>query len=310
LALTQKIYKLFAAVATQRREPNMAKKNWIYIKRGLSEDPKHREAMGMAVWLFMHICDAADFEKGIVYDWRDKEIAIDMSISTNTVRDWRARLVEKGYITCQQRQHGIEIVIHNWTNPRDYSGKKVNVQGKPYTPPLENNNPQGESQGESQVLNPSTIESSPFIESESESISLRTDEVKEKYKTKATLPAGSSLDWQIATGAEITQADLDLAALKDEAPKMFEKAFGTGQWPWWSNSVWDKFARFVIEAYSKDKSAFGNYIVWRAGAGKYTGFSNKKIRENPTAFMDTGWPEFELTQAQAASNQADESEWL
>ena len=276
----------------------MAKKLWIYLKRGLSEDPKHREAMGMAVWLFMHICDAADFEKGIVYDWRDKEIAIDMSISTNTVRDWRARLVEKGYITCQQRQRGIEITINKWNNPRDYSGKTINIpknQGDAHTPPLENNNPQGESQGESQVLHPSTINSTLFIESESESISLRTDEVPGQYKTR-NLPAGSGLDWQIATGEEITQADIDLAALKDEAPKQFERAFGTGQWPWWSNSVWEKFARFVIEAYSKDKSAFGNYIVWRAGAGKYTGFSNKKIRENPVAFMDTGWPEFELTQ--------------
>jgi hypothetical protein len=138
----------------------MAKKNWIYIKRGLSEDPKHREAMGMAVWLF---------EKGIVYDWRDKEIAIDMSISTNTVRDWRARLVEKKYITCQQRQHGLDIIIHNWTNPRDYGGKKVNIQGESYTAPSENNHTQGEPQGEPQVLHPSNIDSAPFIESESES---------------------------------------------------------------------------------------------------------------------------------------------
>ena len=54
----------------------MSKKNWIFIKRGLSEDPKHRERMGMAIWLFMHICDAADWETGKVYDWRDKEIGI------------------------------------------------------------------------------------------------------------------------------------------------------------------------------------------------------------------------------------------
>jgi hypothetical protein len=166
----------------------MAKKNWIYIKRGLSEDPKHREAMGMAVWLFMHICDAADFEKGIVYDWRDKEIAVDMSISTNTVRDWRARLVEKGYITCQQRQHGLEIIIRNWNNPRDYSGKKVNIQGDVYTAPKQKNNPQGESQGDTQALHPSTIESDPFIESESESESLtrglQTDETKGQYNTE------------------------------------------------------------------------------------------------------------------------------
>ena len=51
----------------------MSKKNWIYIKRGMSEDPKHRERIGMAIWLFMHMIDAADWETGRVYDWRDKE---------------------------------------------------------------------------------------------------------------------------------------------------------------------------------------------------------------------------------------------
>jgi len=159
----------------------MAKKHWLYLKRGLSEDPKHREAMGMAVWLFMHICDAAEFETGTVYDWRDKEIAVDMTLSTNTVREWRSRLVEKHYITCKQRQHGIEITIHNWINPRDYSGKKINIyQGESVTPPLEiegesqgtGDLPQGESQGESQVLTPAIENFTPFIESESESDSL------------------------------------------------------------------------------------------------------------------------------------------
>jgi len=150
------------------------KKHWIYLKRGLSEDPKHREAMGMAVWLFMHICDAADWEKGIVYDWRDKEIAIDMSISTNTVREWRSRLAEKKYITCKQRQHGIDIIIHNWINPRDYGGKKMNIfQGDASNSPSDKEKfqdlPQGESQGESQVPSLSNTNPAPFIESESES---------------------------------------------------------------------------------------------------------------------------------------------
>ena len=116
----------------------MAKKNWLFIKRGLSEDPKHRESMGMAVWLFMHICDAADWETGIVHDWRDKDIAADMSLNQRTVRDWRDRLSGVGYITCNPRQYGLDIIIHNWTNPRDYSGKKFNVrQGDMDTSPSE-----------------------------------------------------------------------------------------------------------------------------------------------------------------------------
>ena len=105
----------------------MTKKNWISVKRGLSEDPKHREAMGGAVWLYLHIIDAADWEKGIVYDWRDKDIADDMSINQRTIRDWRDRLISKGYITCERRPHSLNIIIHNWTDPRSYSGKKLNI---------------------------------------------------------------------------------------------------------------------------------------------------------------------------------------
>jgi DnaD/phage-associated family protein len=106
----------------------MTKKNWISVKRGLSEDPKHRQAMGEAVWLFLHIIDAADWEKGIVYDWRDKDIGSDMCLNQRTVRDWRDRLSNKGYITCKQRQRGLDIIIHNWIDPRNYSGKTMNVR--------------------------------------------------------------------------------------------------------------------------------------------------------------------------------------
>jgi DNA-binding protein H-NS len=104
----------------------MSKKNWISVKRGLSEDPKHRQAMGDAIWLFLHIIDAADWEKGIVYDWRDADIANDMSMNPRTVRDWRERLTKFGYIACIRRAHGLDIVIHNWTDPRTYSGKVLN----------------------------------------------------------------------------------------------------------------------------------------------------------------------------------------
>ena len=41
----------------------MTKKHWISVKRGLSEDPKHRQAMGEAVWLFLHIIDAGSHQE-------------------------------------------------------------------------------------------------------------------------------------------------------------------------------------------------------------------------------------------------------
>jgi len=105
------------------------------------------------------------------------------------------------------------------------------------------------------------------------------------------------LDWKLGHGQEVTQHDLDAANVIDQGPKMFEKAFGFGTLPWDSTPEWTNLRKFVAEIYSRDKLAFGNYIVWRATEGKYTGMSNKQIRLNPKVFMDTGWPEFSSAQA-------------
>jgi hypothetical protein len=183
----------------------MSKKNWIFIKRGLSEDPKHRQAIGDAIWLYMHMCDAADWEKGIVYDWRDKDIGIDMSLSTATVRAWRDRLSKLGYITCTQRQHCLEVTIHNWTNPRDYSGKKMNVrQGDMAVSPSKKDEvegvPQGVPQGDMQGLGDSTVESDPFIESSSLSSS-------SSLSTRA-LVSVPGIEASILQGRSTTQKDI------------------------------------------------------------------------------------------------------
>lgn len=115
----------------------MAKKHWISVKRGLSEDPKHREQMGMAVWGFLHMIDRADWETGTVYDWRDKDEADDMGLNERTLRDWRQRLAEKGYISCKQNRRGLDIKIYNWINPKDYSGGIINLKGDTTMSPTE-----------------------------------------------------------------------------------------------------------------------------------------------------------------------------
>ena len=113
------------------------KKHWIMVKRGLSADPKHREAMGQAVWCFLHILDRADFETGKVYDWRDADEAEDMGVNERTLRAWRQSLEKAGYIKCQQKQRGLEITIWNWINPRDYSAGIINPKGDIKTAPSE-----------------------------------------------------------------------------------------------------------------------------------------------------------------------------
>lgn len=139
----------------------MAKKHWIYIKRGLSEDPKHRAAMGECIWLYMHIIDRADWETGIAYDWKDKDEARDMSMPVDTLRRQRQKLEEMDYIRCSQKQHAQDISIMEWKNPRDYGAETKNPrnQGGHEQPPSQDGHglplstPQGLNQGSNEGLN-------------------------------------------------------------------------------------------------------------------------------------------------------------
>jgi hypothetical protein len=103
---------------------------------------------------------------------------------------------------------------------------------------------------------------------------------------------GASLDWKLGHGQKITQAEVDQAKSIEEAPKMFEKAFGFGRLPWDSNRTWEKFRKFVTDIYLQDRTAFGQFTIWRNNEGKYKGWTNKLIRTNPAVFMDTAWLEF------------------
>lgn len=61
------------------------------------------------------------------------------------------------------------------------------------------------------------------------------------------------------------------------------------QWPWDSNSKWQKFAKWVS---AQDSALFVQYAEWRKADGKFHAMSNNKIRQDPQMFMDTGWPTF------------------
>jgi DnaD/phage-associated family protein len=116
--------------------------------------------MGMSIWAFIHMIDRADWETGIVHDWKDAEEAADMGRNSRTVRDWRQNLQENGYITAVQKQHSLDLIIHKWINPRDYSSKVMNTttggeasfsQGDTNLSPSES---QGDTQGSSQSVTP------------------------------------------------------------------------------------------------------------------------------------------------------------
>lgn len=150
----------------------MAKKHWIYVKRGLSEDPKHRAQMGECIWLYLHIIDRADWETGIAYNWIDEEEANDMGMPLDTLRHQRQKLDKLDYVRCFQKQHNQDIYIMEWRNPRDYGNEVKNprVQGSlgqqsyeggfVQQPSVFQGSNQDSSQGTSQSATPTSISES------------------------------------------------------------------------------------------------------------------------------------------------------
>lgn len=130
----------------------MAKKHWIYIKRGLSEDPKHRAAMGECIWLYMHIIDRADWETGIAFDWKDTQEAAEMSMPVDTLRRQRQKLQELDYIKTKQKQHSQDVYILEWRNPRDYGCEIKNPRSEGLNPSIPSND-EGLNQGLNEGLN-------------------------------------------------------------------------------------------------------------------------------------------------------------
>jgi hypothetical protein len=136
----------------------MKRKVWVLVKRGLSEDPKHRELMGECVWMFLHIIDHADWETGKVWSWRDEDCAEDMDMPVRTVRDQRRKLRNLGYITCKQRKNDQVITILKWVNPRSYSGETINNVNKGDVQPSPSKykgDTKGDTKGGSQNVTPS-----------------------------------------------------------------------------------------------------------------------------------------------------------
>jgi hypothetical protein len=102
---------------------------------------------------------------------------------------------------------------------------------------------------------------------------------------------------KVVKKGDLVDAFLDLRQPPDalEATNEFERIFGFGALPWSSTSTWTKFQKFIVGLHTSDPGIFADYVAWRAGDGKYKAFSNRKIRENPSAFMDTGYPEYEAS---------------
>lgn len=116
------------------------RKTWIKVKRGLL-DPKHVQQLGVRFAFYLLMIDWANWECGSILYYRDKDAADALEMPIRTIREWRRKLQEDGYIECEQKKDHQKIKILKWTNPREYSGKLYNDPATapeqpeiPYTP--------------------------------------------------------------------------------------------------------------------------------------------------------------------------------
>ena len=123
------------------------KKTWIKIKRGLLES-KHRDKLGIRIWLYLYILDKADWDTGKVLEWRDADTADELDIPHRTIRQQRQQLEEDGYITCDQSYRKQVITIHNYSNPRKYDDEVMNKHGDINLSPSGNGDINGDNNGD------------------------------------------------------------------------------------------------------------------------------------------------------------------
>lgn len=121
--------------------------------------------------------------------------------------------------------------------------------------------------------------------------------IEDEADKKPTVPEGFPIEWLIAHGNPVDQAQIDKLVMAKTACDKFEQVFAFHSLPWSVNGPWEQFERWVVKIYSDYPTMFQEYVDWRndktKGGGFYKAMSNKQIRTNPLMFIDTGYPEFE-----------------
>jgi hypothetical protein len=236
------------------------KKHWIYIKRGLSEDPKHRDKMGECIWLYMHIIDQADWETGIAHDWKDASEAADMGMSVDTLRRQRQKLEDGKYIKSVQRQHGQDIYLYEWKNPRDYGSETKNPRNESLNETLPSSSEglnQGLNQGMRQVKTPTY---------DSKSIPLK------------------GIEQAILQNRPVTQEDINASSPKyRQLCERVEKLLKVT--PNMSNPKWETVLN-GIEKREKLGQSLDNYARW-CKEDKFNSPKTHQIAKDPHCILDT-----------------------
>lgn len=137
-----------------------------------------------------------------------------------------------------------------------------------------------------------------WILSYGDAIVVMPSEIKAVCQELADAASGKNevrgIEWAIARERPVTEEDMEEKTIR-AACNEFESALGCGQFPWDSTAVWTKFRKWVVEVYRSSPALFREYNLWRDDdkGGKFgDAMKNPKIRENPEAFMTTGWATF------------------
>jgi len=192
-------------------------------------------------------------------------------LSENSVRAGLEKAVEHGFIIIETNESD-KARIEKW-----YC---LNMEGD------------SESESRPAKIAPLDSEIAPRSEKETTEIKelstkvLKTDEVKGKYKTKATLPAGSGLDWQIATGASSAEiaASQDVSAHEQAVANFYESALGYNPLPWWTDKDLARLLRFLLDKPAEEVTAFAEW-----SKRKFSTFDPAKARMSPLKVIEF-WP--------------------
>jgi hypothetical protein len=94
----------------------MSKDYYFYVKNQLVQDPKHRQKMGDAIWLYQFYlsyanCQLGRANPGLTFYW--KTCAKKLEIHPKIFIDWHDRLEREGYIKTKkltENQYRVEII--------------------------------------------------------------------------------------------------------------------------------------------------------------------------------------------------------
>lgn len=93
-------------MGTKRRQSPFAAVDWRLI-----DDPDHLNGIGPAWPLYLYLIRHADFGSGVMNGYTDSDAGRDMGIARRTVRAWRERLRDGGYIRTDRKPHTLTIEV-------------------------------------------------------------------------------------------------------------------------------------------------------------------------------------------------------